>query len=84
MPGQPFSVDALRETWDTALELFGPHRLMYGGDWPITVTSGGYAATWEVLSALIGELSEHEQSAILGDTATSVYTLERGRGRSRH
>jgi L-fuconolactonase len=74
-PDAPFTVDALREVWDIALELFGPNRLMYGGDWPMTVPAGGYQPTWQVMSALIGELGETDQSAILAGTACRVYGI---------
>ncbi|HET6627846.1 MAG TPA: amidohydrolase family protein [Nocardioidaceae bacterium] len=74
--GQPFTPAALRPVWDLALEAFGPARLMYGGDWPMTVPSGGYQPTWAVLSALVGELSAGEQAQVLGGTATTVYGLE--------
>ena len=73
--GQPFTVDALREVFDLALAAFGPDRLMYGGDWPMTIPSGGYQPTWQVMSALIGELSASEQDAILGGTAARVYDI---------
>ena len=39
--------------------------------WP----DGGYAPTWHVLSELVGELSEPEQEAILGGTASRVYGI---------
>ncbi len=74
-PGRPLTVDALRPAWDTALELFGPDRLMWGSDWPMTVPHGGYAATWSVLSTLVAELSPHEQERLLAGTARAVYGL---------
>jgi L-fuconolactonase len=73
----PFTVEALRPAWDAALENFGPARLMYGGDWPLTVPNGGYQSTWQVLSVLIGELSAAEQTQILSTTASRVYRLDR-------
>ncbi|MGH3359576.1 MAG: amidohydrolase family protein [Nocardioidaceae bacterium] len=73
--GEPLTAHAVRPAWDAALELFGPARLMYGGDWPMTVPLGGYAPTWDVLSALIGELSPAERASILGRTAIEVYGL---------
>lgn len=73
--GQPFTPDALRPVWEIALDAFGPSRLMYGGDWPISILSGGYSAHWEVLSALIGELTDDEQDLLLHDTATRTYGL---------
>ena len=74
-PDAPFTVDALREVFGIALDLFGADRLMYGGDWPMTVPAGGYQPTWEVMSELIGELSVPEQQAILGGTAARVYNI---------
>lgn len=71
----PFTVDALRPVWDTALDLFGPGRLMYGGDWPLTELAGGYQPTWQVMSELIDELSPAERESILSGTATRVYGL---------
>ena len=73
--GQPFTTDALRPVLDVALEAFGPDRLMYGGDWPMTVPHGGYLLHWEVVSRLVGELSPGEQSSILSGTARRVYRL---------
>jgi L-fuconolactonase len=72
-PGQPFTAEALRPVWELALEAFGVNRLMYGGDWPMTVPSGGYPATWAVLSELAGSLSPHERDWFLARTAASVY-----------
>jgi L-fuconolactonase len=76
-PGVDYSVDALREVWDIALDSFGPERLLWGSDWPITVPHGGYGPTYGVLATLISELSEWEREAVLGDTATAVYALQR-------
>lgn len=77
MPGRPFSIDQVRPAWDAALELFGPQRLMWGSDWPLTVLGNGYLSTWQVMSRLISELSYDEQEMLLRGTATSVYQLGR-------
>lgn len=75
MPGRRLGVDTLRRTWDAALELFGPTRLMWGSDWPMTLLADGYARTWAVLATLIGELSQDEQRLVLSGTAARVYRL---------
>ena len=75
-PDRPFTVDALRPAWETGLELFGPERLMWGSDWPMTLLTEGYAGTWTVLSTLVAELSPAEQRLLLGDTARRVYRLD--------
>jgi L-fuconolactonase len=79
-PGAAYTVEAVRPAWDAALELFGPERLMFGSDWPVTVPEEahgpqGYRPTYEVLAALVGELSADEQRSIMGDTARRVYRL---------
>jgi L-fuconolactonase len=80
IPGAPYTVDALRPAWEAVLELFGPERLMFGSDWPVTVPEDGhgpqgYRPTYEVLAALVGELSAPEQRSVMGDTARRVYRL---------
>jgi L-fuconolactonase len=77
-PGEPFTVDALRPVLDIALDAFGPSRLMYGGDWPMTVLDGGYQQHWQVIRELIGELSASDQAQLLGGTANTVYGLTDG------
>jgi len=78
VPGVPFSASALRGVWEAALELFGPARLMYGGDWPMTVPLGGYGPSHEVLTTLVAELSAVEQQQIMAGTARAVYGLSGG------
>ena len=76
--GEPFTVEALRPVWELALEVFGPERLLYGGDWPMTVPAGGYRPHWEVVRALVDELSSAERHAVLAGTAARVYDLRLG------
>ena len=59
-----------------ALEVFGADRLMYGGDWPISVLSGGYQRVWEGLSAIFTDLDPEDQSRILGGTAVKFYGID--------
>ncbi len=77
MPGQPFTAEALRPVLDVALDAFTPSRLMYGGDWPMTVPAGGYQPHWQVVAGLIGELSATERDDVRHATATRVYALEK-------
>lgn len=73
--GAPLPADILRRVWDTALERFGPGRLMYGGDWPMTMAMGGYQPSWVGISQLIDDLTKSEQANILSGTATRIYRL---------
>ena len=70
-----WSVDTLRPVVDDALELFGVDRLMYGGDWPVSLFAGGYRRTFDGLAAALDGLSSAEHSAVYGDTCRSWYRI---------
>ncbi|MGP4115238.1 amidohydrolase family protein [Streptomyces sp. 4N509B] len=79
-PGSPLTGETARPAVEAAFELFGPDRLMYGGDWPMTLGHGGYGHAWRVLSTLVGELSGAERARVLAGTGRAVYGLpERAR-----
>ena len=65
--------DDLRRTTDHLLACFGPHRLMWGSDWPVVNLAGGYARWREAALALLRDLPRADQDAILGGTAASFY-----------
>ena len=75
MAGQPLSAEALRPVWELALAAFGPGRLMFGSDWPMTVPHGGYRPAWTVASELAGGLSADEREQFFAGTATRVYRI---------
>ena len=75
-PMDAWTTDAVRPFVDDALELFGPDRLMYGGDWPIADLAGGYARTWATLTEILGELPSAERDAVFEGTAQRVYGLD--------
>ncbi|MHA7271406.1 amidohydrolase family protein [Arthrobacter sp. HLT1-20] len=68
-----FSAQALEQVWDVALEAFGPQRLMFGGDWPVSLLGGSYAQTIRLAATLIDALSGAEVQAIWAGTARHVY-----------
>ena len=74
-----WTTDAIRPFFDRALELFGPGRLMYGGDWPISVLAGGYTRVWGGLQPLFGGLSTNDREQVLGGTAAEFYSLDPAR-----
>jgi L-fuconolactonase len=72
---QHWQVSDLRPYVDTALECFGPRRLMFGSDWPVCELAGSYSQVHRAMTKLLGELSESERDAIFGGTATEFYGL---------
>jgi L-fuconolactonase len=71
--GAEFSAGALARVWDVALEAFGPDRLMFGGDWPVSLLGAPYGQTVQVVSRLLGSLSGDEVAAVWHGTAERVY-----------
>ncbi|GAA1324473.1 amidohydrolase family protein [Pseudonocardia xinjiangensis] len=79
-PGEPSAaVGRVRPSVEHALDVFGPARLMYGGDWPISLLHGGYPATWPLATELLSGLSRPERDDVLGGTATRFYRLDEPR-----
>jgi L-fuconolactonase len=71
----PVSAASLRPWFDVALRAFGPDRLMFGSDWPVSSLAAPYGEIAGVYRSLIASLTPDEQHAILDGTATRVYRL---------
>ena len=65
----------LRRVVGVALDAFGPDRLMFGSDWPLTRLSAGPVVWRATVGELISDLSEGERRAILSGTAVACYGL---------
>ena len=77
--GAPAAIEELRPAVDHALEIFGPDRLMYGGDWPISVLFGGYSAVHGDLAGVLSGLDQREHGRVWGETARDFYRLDSSR-----
>ncbi len=71
-----WSPEAIRPFVHRAVEVFGCDRLMYGGDWPISVTAGGYDRVWDGLSQVLHDLDDRERARVLGGTAAAFYAID--------
>jgi L-fuconolactonase len=65
----------LRPYLDVVLEAFGPKRLMAGSDWPVCLLASTYSRWWSTLNEYLQALSAGEQNLILGEVASTVYSL---------
>lgn len=66
----------LRPYVDTALEYFGPERLIFGSDWPVCLLAASYAQVLEAFQVLLRELSDEERAMIFGGNAAKFYRLQ--------
>ncbi|HET6478706.1 MAG TPA: amidohydrolase family protein [Actinoplanes sp.] len=62
----------LRPYVDSAVELFGTTRLMFGSDWPVLEVAATYAEVKDAIADLLGGVPED----VFGGTAISTYHLE--------
>lgn len=74
-----WTVDEVRPFVEDALALFGPSRLLAGGDWPIAVLAGGYDRTMTALTTLLAPLDPTERDEVLGLAALRAYGVDAGR-----
>jgi L-fuconolactonase len=71
-----WSVADLRPYAETALDAFGPERLMFGSDWPVCLLAArSYGEVVAAARELTGALSEAERRAVFEGTARHWYRL---------
>lgn len=65
----------LRPFIDAVLECFGPKRLMFGSDWPVSLLACAYEKWVEVVERATASLSVSERDHLFGGTAKEAYRL---------
>jgi L-fuconolactonase len=71
----PADASDLRPYYQTVLAAFGPDRLMFGSDWPVSTLTAPYGQVCDLYQELTAQLSPAEQDAIFDGTARRVYRL---------
>jgi len=70
-----WTVADLQPFADTVLDAFGPERVMFGSDWPVSTLAADYGLVVDTAKQLTGHLSAAEREAVFSGTATRVYGL---------
>ena len=70
-----WTAEQLRPYIETALECFGPERLMIGSDWPVCTLASPYTRTLAVVEDALAGCSSKERASILGGTAQHLWNL---------
>jgi L-fuconolactonase len=68
-----WSASDLRPYFDTALEAFGPERLIFATDWPVCTVAGPYRAVAAAQLQLCAALTPGERHRLLGGNAAAAY-----------
>ncbi|MFI7550927.1 amidohydrolase family protein [Micromonospora sediminimaris] len=75
VPRSPWSTADLRPAVDHAFDVFGPQRLMFGSDWPVSLLATSYPRWIEAVTELLGDLDPTGRAAFWGGTARRSYGL---------
>jgi L-fuconolactonase len=69
-------IDDLKPYVDTALEHFGPQRMMFGSDWPVCLLAASYDRILETAQTLLAELNDEERDRVFANNAIEFYRIE--------
>lgn len=70
-----WTYEAILPYMETALNAFGPKRLMFGSDWPVCRVATSYAAWVQTVERFAASLSDAERQLLFHDTAARAYRL---------
>ena len=71
-----WSRDQLRPYIDHVVECFGPDRILYGGDWPVSELAGTYLQWLATLDWATAGFSPADKRKLFRDNAVKAYRLE--------
>lgn len=72
---ETWTADDIKPYIDFAVEKFSPARLMFGGDWPVTILAGDYAKVWAETNKALAGYTQLARDAMLGGTAAAFYNV---------
>lgn len=73
--GESWELSDLQPYFDTVLEVFGPDRVVFGGDWPVLLRAGTYSEWMAAFYSLSYQLSLEEKKKLYYQNAEKVYHL---------
>lgn len=70
-----WSADDLLAPVATAIDYFGPARLLCGSDWPVSLLNGSYGKVWQETVTVVSRLAPCDTDRILQGTALELYKI---------
>ena len=74
-PWNRWSAAQIRPYAEHVLDVFGPHRAMFGSDWPVCTLAASYLDVYELADQLTAALDPGERHTVFHATAVEVYRL---------
>ena len=71
-----WTADDLAPIVNHTLEVFGPDRVMFGGDWPVCTKAATYKQWVEALKTIVKDRPAAEQRRLFHDNAVALYGLD--------
>jgi L-fuconolactonase len=73
-PGK-WTADDLAPIINHTMDVFGPDRVMFGGDWPVCTLAASYKQWVEALRTIVRDRKAEEQRKLFHDNAAKFYTV---------
>jgi L-fuconolactonase len=68
--------EQLKPYVDRVVDVFGPHRCMFGSNWPVCLLAGDYQRIKAALEHCLSGLGAAERAAVMGGSAIEAYRLK--------
>ena len=72
-----WTLDDLAPVVNHTLEVFGPDRVMFGGDWPVCTAAATLRQWVEALRTIVSDRPRAEQKKLFHDNAVAFYGLSK-------
>jgi L-fuconolactonase len=76
LPESPHDAYSPADVAAEILDVFGPARVMFGSDWPVSTMAHSYPEVVALTRSWVGGLSTAEQAAVFGMNAVNFYRLD--------
>lgn len=74
--GRGWRVEDLVPYLDVVFDAFGPHRVMWGSDWPVCLVAAPYERVLEIVDVYAAALTPGERDALFGGNAARFYGID--------
>jgi predicted TIM-barrel fold metal-dependent hydrolase len=71
-----WTVEDLAPVVNHTMKVFGPDRVMFGGDWPVCTLAASYGQWVAALKSIVKDRPEEEQRKLFHDNAMKFYGLK--------
>lgn len=75
MADNDWTVDSIRRWVLTCIDVFGPHRCIFGTNWPVDKMYSTYDVLIDAYTELVADFTDDEQDAMFSKNASTLYRI---------